>query len=153
MKFDLNGSERPPITIEERYARETTNDIGDPLTAESAYIIFTEFKKFMYLVAVEIYDWKENQTIKAGVDGEITYFESPLSAPPYLDRIWKLFILYHDEYSKFCDLACRGYIDWVDPRFNLKDSYKGYQQARKLLIEKKDLLKPFMNLWPDYRSE
>jgi len=39
MKYDLNGENKGEHTIEEKYALETTNDIGDALSAESAFVI------------------------------------------------------------------------------------------------------------------
>ena len=70
MKLDLNGGKQLSPTIEERYARESTNDIGDPLTAESAFIIISEFKKFMHIACVEIFDLKNSGKITASVVGD-----------------------------------------------------------------------------------
>jgi hypothetical protein len=116
MKLDLNqGME---VRLEERFARENTNDIGDPLSPESAFIILSEFKKFLFISCVEIHYLKTSGKIKASVENEKTYFECPFSPPPYLDRLWRLFILNHEGYSNFCELMTKGFIDRNDPRHN-----------------------------------
>jgi hypothetical protein len=54
MKFDLNLGENPAMSIESRFTRENTNDLGEPILPHVSHIIITEFKKFMYLQAITI---------------------------------------------------------------------------------------------------
>ena len=54
LKFDLNLGANPQLTIESRFTRENTNDMGEGLLPQTSQIIIMEFKKYMYLVATEI---------------------------------------------------------------------------------------------------
>lgn len=104
LKFDLNLQTNPRLTIEARFTRENTNDMGEYLLPQTAHVIIMEFKKFMYLQAHEIFTKKSegvlDLTKNFKKDGQ-WYFSSPFTAPPYLDRVWKLLILYNDNYEKF----------------------------------------------------
>lgn len=107
----------------------------------------------MFVSALEIFDRKQDTTIKAQVNDLGNFFENPLNCGPYLDRVWRLLTLYTSQYSKFCDQICRGFIDRVEPRLDPKQAFKNYQKARSLILDHSSLIKPFMNLWPEYRSE
>ncbi len=54
MKFDMNLGSKPQLTIEARFARENTNDLGERLLPQIAHVIIAEFKKFIFLTAMEI---------------------------------------------------------------------------------------------------
>ena len=90
MKYDFNLGKDPALTIEARFARENTNDLGEGLLPQTAHIIITEFKKFMYLVALEVLTRKrerriEKERILQTDSGYKWVFQSPFTAPPYLD--------------------------------------------------------------------
>lgn len=106
MKFDLNLNTNPLMSIESRFTRENTNDLGEPIIPQVAHIIVSEFKKFMFLNAIQIQKLKRIEKYKFSYQGMISdspYIKSPFVAPPYLDRFWKLFILYNKNYEVFCN--------------------------------------------------
>ena len=118
-------------------------------------MIIAEFKKFIYLTALEVLTRKRERRLgKERVertDGKF-YFQSPYCAPPYIDRFWRLFILYNPNYEKFMSKLCGGFIDRDDPRENFPAAFERYQATLKALEKKKGLLKPFWNLWPKYKN-
>lgn len=66
-----------------------------------------------------------------------------------LEKVWDEFILYSDNYIKFCDDIFHGFLD--KPKFTSeKDEFDGYDYMYRLLMRKKRLLTPFWNLWPKY---
>ena len=62
MTFDFNLKKDPKLTIEARFCRENTNDLGEPLLPQTAHIIITEFRKFFFLLCVEILTRKRKGT-------------------------------------------------------------------------------------------
>ncbi len=54
LTFDLNVGKDPVLTITKRFARENTNDLGDNLTIGTSDIVIMEFKKFIFLCALEV---------------------------------------------------------------------------------------------------
>lgn len=104
MKFDLNLNTNPLLSIESRFTRENTNDLGEPIIPQVSHIIISEFKKFMYLNAIAIGKCKRDDNLKQEdnyIRNKKWFHKSPFVAPPYLDRIWKLFILYNQNYEEF----------------------------------------------------
>ena len=158
MKYDLNQGRDPQLTIEARFARENTNDLGEGLMPQTAHIIIAEFKKFMYLTALELMERKRNRVI-VPTDrilqndcGKKFIFQAPFCAPPYIDRMWRLLVLYNHDYDAFCKKLVGGFIDRDDPRENYELAFLRYQKTIAALEKRKDLLKPFMNLWPKYNN-
>ena len=163
LKFDLNLETNPVLTVESRFTRENTNDMGDALQPQTAQIIIMEFKKFMFLVALEILKNRKNEKIRRPAASMVSrssgsfrqqteYFDSPFPAPPYLDRVWRLLILYNKNYEEFWTKICGGFIDRNDPRENIESNFKSYSACIKLMEERQDLIKPFYNLWPKYKN-
>ena len=163
LKFDLNLETNPILSIEARFTRENTNDIGDALLPQTTQIIMMEFKKFMFLQALDILknrklDKKSKPKKSIILDRnessikDTFNFDSPFVAPPYIDRAWRLFILYNKNYEEFCLKIWGGFIDRNDPREDQVLSFKKYWDCINSLDEKKDLLKPFHNLWPRYNN-
>jgi len=83
---------------------------------------------------------------------KLWYYSSPLTAPPYIDRVWRLLILYNKNYEDFCQKACGGFVEREDPRENYQNSWAGYNNCIVHLDERNDILKPFHNLWPRYNN-
>lgn len=104
LKFDLNLQKNPHLTIEARFARENTNDMGEFLLPQTAHVIIMEWKKFMYMIATEIAKRRREGTLDLTKnfkkDGK-WFYTSPFAAPPYLDRVWRLVILYNNNYELF----------------------------------------------------
>lgn len=104
LKFDLNLKLNPCLTIEARFTRENTNDMGEFLLPQTTHIIIMEFKKFMYLQATAIQSMKRNGTLDLTKNYKRNgkwYYASPFVAPLYLDKVWRLLILYNRNYEEF----------------------------------------------------
>ena len=80
------------------------------------------------------------------------YILSPFSPSIYLDRVWRLFLIHKESYEKFWKITLGSYIDRVDPRENPIESFQNYKTWVQLLGRKRNLLKPFDNLWPKYET-
>ena len=52
--FDLNLNKKPELTIAKRFGRENTNDLCENLNIGTSDVVILEFKKFIFLCAVEI---------------------------------------------------------------------------------------------------
>ena len=104
------------------FARENCNELGATFNLDSAQVLMTEFWKFIFLCAVEI-SW-----IWRGRDGsaplhpigfndgtDFAGYESPLNAPPYVDRVWRALICYDKQYRIACHMIAQGYIFRKDP--------------------------------------
>jgi hypothetical protein len=156
LKFDLNIGLNPRLTIEARFTRENTNDIGEYLLPQTAHIIIMEFKKFMYMQATEIRTRLSQGTLDLQRNykkDKKWFFSSPYTASPYLDRVWRLLILYNNNYERFCQRICGGFIDREDPRENHATSFQNYYKGIEQLELKRDVMKPFHNLWPRYKNK
>lgn len=104
LKFDLNLGKNPRLTIEARFTRENTNDMGEFLLPQTSHIIIMEFKKFMVLQGIEIQKRRREGSLdlkKNFKKDKKWTFTSPYTAPPYLDRVWKLLILYNSNYETY----------------------------------------------------
>ena len=109
MRFDVNLGKMPALTVSLRFARENTNDAGEPLMLQTAKIILLEFKKFMYLAGIEINRLKRQD--KKGYASKEKIYECPYTPPAYIDRMWRTLILYNNNYEEFCKLVCGGVIE------------------------------------------
>jgi len=82
-----------------------------------------EFRKFMYLTGIEI------SRIRRGPEGyaplkpiafddgqHFVGYDSPLNAPPYIDRVWRALITYDRQYRLACHQIARGYIFRTEPK-------------------------------------
>lgn len=155
LKFDLNMGANPQLTIESRFTRENTNDMGEGLLPQTAHVIIMEFKKFMYLVATEILKKRREGQLDLNKNFKVNkqwFFDSPYAAPPYIERVWRLLILYNKNYEQFWDKICGGFIEKADPREDIHQNFIKYLDCLKSLDVKKDFVKPFHNLWPRYNN-
>ncbi len=83
MSFDLNLGKEPVLTICKRLARENTNDAGDTLNPATASILILEFKKYLFLCALNLIYDKSNSFQSVGPDGKV-YIRAPFPAPPMI---------------------------------------------------------------------
>lgn len=130
LKFDLNLGADPQLTIESRFTRENTNDMGEGLLPQTAQVIIMEFKKYMYLVATEILRRRRQGEIDLSRNFRVKnkwFFNCPYSAPPYIERVWRLVVLYNKNYEEFCDKICGGFIEKADPREDIRMNFAKYQ--------------------------
>lgn len=79
--FDLNLNKKPVLTISKRFARENTNDLGDNLNIATSDIILLEFKKYLFLCALEIKSEPKKYTF---IFKDKKYFRAPFPAPLYI---------------------------------------------------------------------
>lgn len=84
------------------------------------------------------------------VEGCVAY-QCPYTAPPYIDRVWRSLIGYEAKYKEICSKICFGYMLRTDPREGYLNSQDKYELCRKELICRKEVLKPFYNMWPEYK--
>jgi len=59
MQFDFNDGDTNGITFEETLMRQMTNDLGEFIMPHVAHILFIEFKKFMFLVYMNVSELKD----------------------------------------------------------------------------------------------
>lgn len=140
-------------TLEERIARLLTNHMGETLRTEVVYALIQEFKKFMYLAALEILESKYNKDFEPDMFYEdkktkIKYYVTSYHPPHILDLVWKFIIQEGEIYHDFCEEICGGYIDRSNPLQDMKSTLTRYSSARIRLEEHSDLLKPYWGLWP-----
>lgn len=132
MRFDFNRGKENDLTFEKRFGRENTNDAGQCLNPEATKVVINEFRKFMYINAVEIAKRKRNRrkgeldpNTNKIINGE-WFYECPYAASPILDKVWRCLILYCDSYKDFCKVISGGFIDRVNPVENIPDAFKRY---------------------------
>ena len=114
MMFDINRG-NTNLTIAKRFARENTNDAGDQLNEATANMLILEFKKFMFLCALRLVHDTKGEFKTSVADGETIYM-APFPAPPLIDKVWDMFILYSENYRSFCKEIFNGILDkrnWV----------------------------------------
>lgn len=99
LAFDLNIDKKPAITVAMRFARENTNDIGDTLSVSTSSMLIMEFKKYIFLCAIEI------KARKHDASGDKVHIIAPYPAPPLIQKVWDLLILYTDHYEQLCQAA------------------------------------------------
>lgn len=99
--FDLNIDKKPVITVAKRFARENTNDIGDTISVTTSSMLIMEFKKYIFLCAVAIKAKKQVHD----ANGDKVHITSPYPAPPLIQKVWDLLILYTDHYEQLCQAA------------------------------------------------
>jgi hypothetical protein len=61
-------------------------------------------------------------------------------------------ILYNSSYADFCKKLCGGFIDRDDPREDFNASFERYKATLKTVKSRSELIKPFKNLWPEYKD-
>ncbi|CAI2385678.1 unnamed protein product [Moneuplotes crassus] len=151
--YDLKLDTKYQDSLEERVARLLTNDVGETLRTEVSFTLIQEFKKFMYLVAVDILEQKMDGVLQSGayeVDSETgqKYFSSPFHPPHILDLVWRFIIQEGQMYADFCQHIVGGFIDRPNPRISLKSTLSRYNRARAQLEQNEELLRPYWGLWP-----
>jgi len=123
MKFNFDIHNKQPVTFGELFCWENCNELGQTFNLDSGQMLAAEFWKFLFLCASEIC-WERrskngywNLNPIAFNDGtDFAGYESPLNAPPYIDRVWWAFICYDKQYWIACHMVAQGYIFWRDPR-------------------------------------
>jgi hypothetical protein len=124
--FDLNLRKNPAFTVAARFARENTNDLGDRLNIAVSTMIVMEFKKYMFLVAIEL---KKQLSSSAPQPDDSTslFLRAPFPPPPNaILKFWDLLILYSEHYAAFCQALYEGVLDsggstrkfWLDKPTN-----------------------------------
>ena len=157
MKHDLALINEYDDNLEERVARLLTNDMGETLRTEVSYALIQEFKKFMYLVALDILQNKVDDSFKQNTyeydsKTKTSYFTSSYHPPYMIDLVWRFIIQEGEIYTNFCEMLCGGYIDRANPLKDMKATLTRYSSARKALEENDTLLKPYWGLWPKLDS-
>ncbi len=123
-----------------------STDNGDVFQNQTANIFMTEFRKYMFLVAIVIK--KDPKKYKEEFKGQVIY-RAPFPAPPYIDKFWSVFILYSKNYELFCKDIFGGFLD--KPSFSTpQEEFDAYIYLMRMLKRKVDLLVPFWNAWPSY---
>ena len=106
MKYDLVLINDYDDTLEQRVARLLTNDMGETLRTEVSYALIQEFKKFMYLVALEILIDKREKTFEKDMQYEdpktkLKYYVAPYHPPYLIDLVWRFIIQEGQIYKDF----------------------------------------------------
>jgi hypothetical protein len=110
-----------------------------------------EFKKFLFLCALRFNADKERKFMGVGPDLKIVY-RAPFPAPPMIEKVWDMIILYSDSYAQLCESVFKGYLD--KPTFaSQQEEFEGYDYMYRLLNRKRRLLHPFWNFWPKYAKK
>ena len=155
MTFDLNLGKEPDMPIEGWFTIENTNDMGEPLVPQAAQVIIAEFKKFIYLCIIKILrnKWSGkldmNQVPKLG---DVPCYLAPYSAPPYLDRVWRCFLLHRWQYHVFCCQMVGGIIERTEMRENIQAAYIKYSNVWSEAFKRQSYMHPFKSLWSEYKS-
>ena len=144
-------------SLEERVARLLTNDFGETLRTEVSYSLLQEFKKFMFLIALDILETKRKgdfhaQDIEEDKRLNKVFYVSPYSPPYFIDLVWRFLIQEGKIYSDFCNSIWGGYIDRPNPNVDHKSTLTRYESARLKLEELDGLIKPYWGLWPSLTS-
>ena len=128
MRFDVNLGKMPALTIAFRFARENTNDEGEPLQIQTAEVILYEFKKFIYLAGIEIN--KRRREGHSNYNSKLNVFECPYTPPSYIDRMWRTMILYDRHYEALCKLVCGGLIERPGNAALRPNAFQEYKDLR-----------------------
>ena len=157
MNYNLQLSGDYEDTLEQRVARVLTNDLGETIRTEVSFALIQEFKKFMFLIAVDILEKKRSNELYS----EIYYIDefkkrmcfSSQYHPHYtIDLVWRFVIQEGQIYSDFCDAISGGYIDRINPVDNMKETLLKYKSARAKVEEYKILLRPYWGIWPEINT-
>jgi hypothetical protein len=133
-------------------ARELSNDKGERFIPEVGFLLVQEFRKFMYMNAVEILKlkWKGSMDPKKNVYNKRVgwCFEAPLSASYYIDVVWKN-IMKYEGYREYCENLCGGFIDRPHP-----DTRDAWEDTMKVAKELRDnpMTQALRAVWPLYES-
>lgn len=94
-----------------------------------------ELKKFFFLCALRLINDKDKDKFKSEENGKI-YFRAPFPAPFILNKAWDAFILYSENYMKFCDEVFGGFLD--KPEYKGRDeAFEDYDRCYRLLFRKR----------------
>ena len=105
MTFGFELGKGVKDTFEAKFARETVNDNGEVLWTEIGYVIVQEFRKLMFINAVEILKAK----VKGRLDKDLNkrlgkrgwFFTAQMPAPYFIDMVWRMAVRY-DFYEDYC---------------------------------------------------
>ena len=135
-----------------------TNDYGDRVNPHTTHILFSEFRKFMFLNYMMIEESKEAEKKKEGSsDSQIPKARNGLVAPPILDNVW-VYLLQTSAYKRFCEVTFGAFLDREDPLKVKNQLYGKLDLTCAYLNKYKDVLNPLDNVWynmsdKDYDSE
>ena len=122
LKFDFNQGDDK--TMEDMFAKHFTNDLGIDLQPQSVHILFSEFRKFLWLSAMEIkYKNRTGSRVGCQVEGSTQYILSPYSASPAIDRVWQFLIQFSHSYEQLCQHLVGARIDRPEPSFTKYNAF------------------------------
>ena len=157
MKYQLQLAGDYQDSLEERVARLLTNDLGETLRTEVSFSLIQEFKKFMYLVALDVLDRKRSTEMSSEM-----YYKDKLNNrmcfssqyhPHYIiDLVWRFIIQEGQIYADFCEAICGWFIDRLSPRVDMKATLSRYNSAKNKIEKYEQLLHPYWGLWPIINS-
>lgn len=93
--FDWNKGNDASVTVEEMIMKTLTNDQGEYVTPHVAHIVFSEWKKFMFLNKMFLsQEAKKEEAKQQEGTGEKKEkeFKTGLFAPPVIDSVWQFLI-------------------------------------------------------------
>ena len=143
-------------TIEEIIMTSLANDLGDLINPQTTHILFSEFKKLMFLNAMNLKTLEEEKL----AEGK-PYHKKELKknvfiglvAPPILDLVWCILIR-TKIYEKFWAQTFKGFLDRHPPTAKIDErKIYDYPVTIKLITNYGALLNPFKNVWPHYDKE
>lgn len=108
VKHELRLPAEYQDSLEQRVARLLTNDLGETLRCEVSYALIQEFKKFMFIVALDILENKKNcsfseKDVEEDKKAGVLYYTSKFSPPYHLDLVWRFLIHEGQVYKEFCN--------------------------------------------------
>jgi len=150
--FNWNKTNSVFLTVEETIMTHLTNDFAEFASPHVAHIVFTEFKKFMYLNKFFFESEKKN------ISGDKQRFTG-LLAPPMIDAVWQILMSINTQdinsignkpqiYTLFWSEIFGTYLERPDALSNERK----YATTLELLKSTADL-NPFWNIWCDYSSD
>ena len=151
--FNWNNNNPYSWTIEEIILCSLTNDAGDYVNPQTSHILFSEFKKFMFLNLMYIQEGEKDYTVRANTLNRMFQDKKAyvgLIAPPIIDLVWCILIR-TKIYEDFCNQYFKGFLD-RNPS-EIGESRCNYQLTIKYLKRYSYFLSPFQNIWPDYDNE
>lgn len=140
----------------EIFMQTQTNDLGEFLSPQATFVLFSEFVKFMFLNYVNIRSLKRLQKhpvkfYEVG-DTELKVYTS-LAAPYYIDLVY-LYLLSTQKYQEFSTKFFNGgFLERLDPIENSKSLQYEYQTTLNLLETYKDVMFPLYNIWSQYSKD
>ena len=153
-KFNWNEGNSYGCTVEEIVMLSLSNDYGDWINPQTSHILFSEFKKLMFLNHMHLSELKaenllEGKALHKKQADKKAYLG--LVAPPLLDTIWCTLIKMKI-YEKFCTLFFDGFLDRSLPNLKSDEKYD-YKVTLGLLTKYGQMLTPLWSVWPNYSKE